>query len=179
MVERIYPILIGDYDEESLEYSNYFSSNCLPNAADIISEEVEKKLIVILSNLGLGLPLLENMTVKNVLAQILKNQGGKIVGRESLHVLLERQVDVVAKMISDCSLTHDAGNSDGRGNVVLEGSNKMEQMRLLKNRLEAIQVEKAYLVKMIHDLEAVQARETTEDSSEGMYEILQQLNNLL
>jgi hypothetical protein len=81
MIDKIYPILIGDDDNGM--YKNYFASGCCPNlasVADVVVASVEDKLHHHLEGAGLGSPMLPPMTVKKVFDAITINQGKLVQG---------------------------------------------------------------------------------------------------
>jgi hypothetical protein len=90
---KIYPVLLGDVVEvDSLgmtkrEYVNYFNSQCHPTfSEDNKSTEVystTSKCAELLMKLGLGTPLLTEMTISRTLKKILENQGKVVVGSEA------------------------------------------------------------------------------------------------
>jgi hypothetical protein len=81
LVERIYPVMIGEpvegtSDADNPIYSNYFASGAHPNlVGDVIVTTVVQQLEHHLDRSCLGTPLLQDMTVKNTLAALLVNQG--------------------------------------------------------------------------------------------------------
>ena len=63
MIELISPIMIGDLDDTTKEYSHYFSSGCHPNlvtVANVVVQEIEKSVTAELDRLSLGLPMIDN-----------------------------------------------------------------------------------------------------------------------
>jgi hypothetical protein len=106
LIERIYPVMIGDLSAsvvgEPGVYANYFGSCCHPRLSDP-SVEVKSVAAVArghLDRLCLGSPLLEGMTVSKVLGSLTKNQGKLVEGRA------DRAFDTVladtVKMLLDC-----------------------------------------------------------------------------
>lgn len=83
MIELISPIMIGDFDKTTGKYANYFASGSHPNltgVAHIIVDEIEKSVSSELDRLSLGLPMIDNATVKSIIDAILKNQGSFLIG---------------------------------------------------------------------------------------------------
>jgi hypothetical protein len=87
MTEKIYPILVGDLVERDSEwtYENYFSTSCQPSLPDeehsVEVKSVTQKCAMALSRLGLGTPLLSQMTVSRVFYMLIGNQGKVVVGK--------------------------------------------------------------------------------------------------
>ena len=82
LLEKIYPIIIGDADEQGV-YKNYFASGCHPNLdhqAKVIVQSVEDKLHHHLENESLGSPMLSPLSVKEIVDAILINQGKLVEG---------------------------------------------------------------------------------------------------
>jgi hypothetical protein len=90
LVEKIYPIMIGDLsppDDDGLRiYAHYLLTSCQPNLASeedsIEVASVTRKCEYHLNRSGYGTSLLSNMTVSRILKTILGNQGRMIVGIE-------------------------------------------------------------------------------------------------
>lgn len=85
LIEKISPVLIDDKHETTngYIYGNYFNDNCLSSVNHCIVESVIKKFtkqLDRLDQLGQGSSILEPLTVSQVLAQILVNQGTVIEG---------------------------------------------------------------------------------------------------
>jgi hypothetical protein len=107
LIERIYPVMIGDLSPSSVDgepgvYANYFGTGCHPRLPDP-SVEVKSVAAVArghLDRLCLGSPLLDGMTVSKVLGSLTKNQGKLVEGRA------DRAFDAVladtVKMLLDC-----------------------------------------------------------------------------
>ena len=84
-ITHIFPIMIGDLAEDEKKYTNYFQSGCHPNLEAVMNtvvKSVQTKLCTHLDKQGLGTPLLPNLTVKNIVDEILKSQGHFIQGME-------------------------------------------------------------------------------------------------
>jgi serine/threonine protein kinase len=84
MVEGVFPILIGDIirheNSHHVEYSHYFRTGCGPKELPpwaVVS--VEQKLREHLDREGLGAPYENEMSVSDVMKEVLANQGGFVV----------------------------------------------------------------------------------------------------
>jgi len=76
MLQGVFPIMIGEKDETTGNYSHYFRGGCNPNAPDTEVDSIEEKLRDHLDREGLGSPFQETLTVKQILTIVLANQGG-------------------------------------------------------------------------------------------------------
>ena len=107
LVEKIFPVMIGDLEQPALEqehtpnmgtddeahekilscsgeYSHYFSSGCHPNKASTATvATVETALRTHLDNEGLGSPYTTSESPHSVLSQITQNQGAFLTGNMS------------------------------------------------------------------------------------------------
>ena len=86
LIELICPILIGDYDNQINEYSNYFGSGCCPNVSNVrnvIIQSIEERIYYEMNRQSLGCPLLGSLSVGTVFDMIMKNQGVFIEGEEN------------------------------------------------------------------------------------------------
>ena len=66
-------------------YGNYFKTNCHPNLASVantILTNMETRVIEELDKQSLGLPIYTNMSVKDTIDKILKNQGCFVEGNK-------------------------------------------------------------------------------------------------
>jgi hypothetical protein len=74
LTERVFPLFLGDLDAAGLRHGRYTFTGptaCHPlDVADVAVEAVEGRLLSILEQEGLGLPLREGVTVKGVLKGI-------------------------------------------------------------------------------------------------------------
>ena len=85
LLEHIYPVMIGDYDENYLSYGNYFTNQCLPKLhKNVIVASVERKVIEHLDRQGLGAPMCTSIGVLSVINSLLKNHGGFVEGPEEM-----------------------------------------------------------------------------------------------
>lgn len=85
MIELICPIMIGVFDANSQSYYNYFSSGSHPNlknVSNVIVESIEDKVIQILDAQSLGMSLINNVSVKDIIDNITKNQGCFLEGKK-------------------------------------------------------------------------------------------------
>jgi serine/threonine protein kinase len=79
LIDAVFPVLIGDCEEENgkVTYSNYFPSKCHPaNLPTVAVASVESKMHEHLTRQGLGFALTPNMTVRDIVDTVVSNQGG-------------------------------------------------------------------------------------------------------
>ena len=79
-VWQIFPVLIGDFDEATQTYGNFFEAGCKPTCPEVAVASVRLALRQHLDSQGLGAPIQADATVASVLAQVLECQGTKIEG---------------------------------------------------------------------------------------------------
>jgi serine/threonine protein kinase len=87
MIEGIFPILIADKEPTPAGKSIHSGGGCHPNKQplpDCIVQSLEETLREHLEMHGLGSPLLDNMTIKEVIAMICACQGGLLKGDSDL-----------------------------------------------------------------------------------------------
>jgi hypothetical protein len=102
MLDLIYPILIGDKDANGV-YTNYFGSGCHPNLSTVdtvVVDKIEDKLYEHLGNHALGSPMVDNVSVAEILNGITANQGGFVMGTldeacQKIDVDIKNMVDAV------------------------------------------------------------------------------------
>ena len=80
LIEKIFPVFIGDLDKLSMEYSHYFGSGCHPALPDTAIKSVEEKLRHHMESQALGTPIEPDRTVKSVIGAVTACQGAFIVG---------------------------------------------------------------------------------------------------
>ena len=97
LIEKIFPLFIGDLDKLSMEYSHYFGSGCHPSLPDILIKSVEEKLRHHMESQALGTPIEPDRTVKSVVGAITACQGAFIVG--PANATFVDAVDSIVKML--------------------------------------------------------------------------------
>jgi hypothetical protein len=123
LLEFIYPVLIGDSDETTGEYSNYFADGSHPRlqGPPSVVESVEQALHALLETNACGTPLRPRLSVAETLSEILVNQGGFVEGQlqeavdkitSSIALMLEQNVVVdLVSSPSAASLQSAVGNN--------------------------------------------------------------------
>ena len=99
LIEKMFPVFIGNLDATTLEYSNYFGSGCHPSLSEITVESVEEKLRHHMETQALGTPIVPDRTVKSVVGAITACQGAFIVGPTD--VTFAAAAASIAKMLTD------------------------------------------------------------------------------
>ena len=99
LITHIYPIYVGDVDNSG-KYGDYSRSDASPLSPDITVLKLEATAIDHLDRLGLGLPLIPNVTVKGIVDRINKYNGGFVRG-EDLDSILSALCDNLAKIVKD------------------------------------------------------------------------------
>jgi len=126
LITHIYPIYVGDLDINDC-YGDYLKDDCKPDAPDITVIELEKIAVEHLDRLGLGTPLLPNITVKGILDKLNKNNGGFVKGAD-----LDACLSVLANNINAVVLKNKAA---------LDNVSPSDDVHILKQEL--IELEKA------------------------------------
>lgn len=100
LIEKIFPVMIGDFDIVTGKYGKYFDTGCLPRCADVVVKSVEADLRTHMDNQGLGSPLETALGVSSVLFRLTECQGGKVEGEGEAAFLLI--ANSIFKMVADC-----------------------------------------------------------------------------
>ena len=98
LIEKIFPVFIGDRDEHTGEYSDFFRSGCLPNAPAIVVDSVEADLLFYMDSQALGTPVQPQKTVLSILNDITACQGAFIRGMAD--VAFRDASDAIVHMLS-------------------------------------------------------------------------------
>ena len=103
LIEKMFPVFIGNLDTTTSEYSHYFGSGCHPALPDIMIKSVEEKLRHHMESQALGTPLEPDRTVKSVVGAITACQGAFIVGPAD--ATFAEAAASIAKMLTDAPVT--------------------------------------------------------------------------
>ena len=102
LIERILPIQIGDLLPDG-RYSNFAASRCAPVLANnVVVHSVEEKLKEHMDRLGLGTPMKEEVTVKQVYDSLMLHQGVYVEG--NLDDSLASLVDMISHMVEEAKI---------------------------------------------------------------------------
>lgn len=100
MLNGIYPLLIGDKDPTTSEYSDYFKSGCNPTfSTNVVVDSIEGKLREHLEREGLGFPLTDKQSIKNIFSFICNQQGFKI--ENNFVEAIEKAGSAIRSMVKD------------------------------------------------------------------------------
>ena len=102
LIEKIFPVFIGNLDASISEYSNYFGSCCHPSLSDVTVKSVEEKLRYHMESQALGTPVVPDRTVASVVGAITACQGAFIVG--PANTTFADAAASIAKMLTDVSI---------------------------------------------------------------------------
>ena len=110
LIEKVYPILIGDIKEETGIYENYFGCRASPNCPDVCVNAVETELIAYMESQGLGCPLVTNRTVASVYKEITLMQGLLVQGNGPEKFL--EAANKISSMVSSTAITESEINNN-------------------------------------------------------------------
>ena len=99
LIEKLFPIFIGDLNVTTSEYSNYFNSGCHPRLPDVAVKSVEEKLRHHMESQALGTPLEPDRTIASVVGAITACQGEFIEGE--IDATFALAVSKITKMLTD------------------------------------------------------------------------------
>ena len=155
LIEKIFPVFVGNLDATTSEYSDYLKSGCNPTLPEITVKSVEEKLRHHMENQALGTPLVPDRTIASVVGAITAFQGAFIIGPAD--VTFAAAATSIAKMLTDVPFppppvppgsSHDITLSDmvdrlqGKvGTLTFEKSvlkSENESLQLVKTRQETI-----------------------------------------
>ena len=103
LIEKIFPVFIGNLDATTSEYSHYFGSGCHPSLPEVTVKSVEEKLRYHMESQALGTPIVPDRTVKSVVDAITTCQGAFIVGPAD--ATFADAAASIAKMLTDVPVT--------------------------------------------------------------------------
>lgn len=103
-IERIFPVLIGDYDSNTDSYSDFFKTGCFPRCPDVSVKAVLSDVRTHMSSQALGSPLFPDITVKALMEAISSCQGGFLRGKKD--EAMRDIVDKIRQMVRNTGNTH-------------------------------------------------------------------------
>ena len=164
LIEKIFPVFIGNLDDTTSEYSNYFGSGCHPKLSEVSVKSVEEKLRYHTESQALGTPLVPDHTVKSVLDAITACQGAFIVGPAD--ATFAAAAASIVKMLTDVSVTQSP-----RGGTHIHQALKdtidintlLTETQMLKRQLEAERNLKAIAERELKDFVEGKKREEEVD----------------
>ena len=111
LIEKVFPVFIGDVNATTGEYGNYFGGGCHPSLPAVSVRAVEEKLHHHMESQALGTPLEVDRTVASVVTALTACQGAFIQG--PAEATFATAADSIAKMLSSATDTADtADNTD-------------------------------------------------------------------
>ena len=102
MIEKMFPIFIGDVDFTTDEYQDYFGSGCHPKLPDVSVAAVEDKLRHHMENQALGTPLVPDRTILSVVTAITSCQGAFIRGESN--ATFQAAANSIATMVAEVAV---------------------------------------------------------------------------
>ena len=142
LIEKMFPVFIGNLDATTSEYSHYFGSGCHPSLPDTSIKSVEEKLRHHMESQALGTPLEPNRTVKSVVDAITACQGAFIVGPADTTFAVAAAS--IAKMLTDVPVTQSPrGGTHVRQTLLDTMDNKtlVAEVSALKSEVGALKGE--------------------------------------
>ena len=103
LIEKLFPIFIGNLDATTSEYSDYFKSGCHPSLPEVMVKSVEEKLRHHMESQALGTPIVPDRTVASVVGAVAACQGAFIVGPAD--ATFAAAAASIAKMLTDVPVT--------------------------------------------------------------------------
>ena len=153
LIEKMFPVFIGNMDVTTSEYSHYFGSGCHPSLPEVTVKSVEEKLRHHMESQALGTPLIPDRTVKSVVDAIQACQGAFIVGPAD--ATFATAAASIAKMLTDAPViqsprggthVHQALlNTMNNATLVAENSNLKSEVGALKGEVSTLQDENGTL----------------------------------
>jgi hypothetical protein len=80
LIEKVFPVFIGDVDAATGQYGNYYGGKCNPSLPSVAVKSVEEKILHHMESQALGTPLEPDRTVLSVVTAITACQGHFIEG---------------------------------------------------------------------------------------------------
>ena len=143
LIEKMFPIFLGNLDATTLEYSDYFNSGCHPLLSEVTVKSVEEKLRHHMESQALGTPIVPDRTVKSVVDAITACQGAFIVG--SPDATFAAAAASIAKMLTDVPVT----TQSPRG-----GTHVHQALKDTTNKAENIASENGTLIGKVDNIES-------------------------
>ena len=148
LIEKMFPVFIGNLDATTSEYSHYFGSGCHPSLSEVTVKSVEEKLRHHMESQALGTPVVPDRTVKSVVDAITACQGAFIVG--SADATFADAAASIAKMLTDAPVTQ----SPRGGTHIHQALKDTMDMKTLVAENSALKGENGTLIGKVDSLEA-------------------------
>jgi serine/threonine protein kinase len=166
LIEKIFPLMIGDHDPLTNVYGKFFEEGCCPVVPDICVKSIEEDLLQHMDSQALGTPLEPNKSIAGVLKAITSCQGAFIEGDYDLSI--EKAVRSIIEMLSEKRrLSNVFLRSFAAANPVLLGSTSQSssirsQDLTVKLHKEILHTREKELKELQEELERVKSEKDTE-----------------
>ena len=154
LIEKMFPVFIGNLDTMTSEYSHYFGSGCHPSLSETTVKSVEEKLRHHMESQALGTPIVPDRTVTSVVGAITACQGAFIVGPAD--ATFAAAAASIAKMLTDVPVTQSPrGGTQVHQALLNTMDNKtlMAENSALKGEVGALKGENGTLIGKVDSLE--------------------------
>ena len=148
LIEKIFPVFIGNLDATTSEYSHYFGSGCHPSLPEVTVKSVEEKLRHHMESQALGTPIVPDRSVKSVVDAITACQGAFIVGPSD--ATFADAAASIAKMLTDAPVTQ----SPRGGTHVHQALKDTMDIKAVMAEISALKEENGTLIGKVDSLEA-------------------------
>ena len=161
LIEKIFPVFIGNLDVTTSEYSHYFGSVCHPSLSEVTVKSVEEKLRHHMESQALGTPIVPDRTIASVVGAITACQGAFIVGPAD--ATFAEAAASIAKMMTDVPATQSPRggthvhqtlfNSTDIKTLMVENRALKNEIGTLTGMVDSLDVENGTLVVKVTGLE--------------------------
>ena len=110
LIEKVFPVFVGNIDPSTGEYGNYFGGGCHPPLPDVTVRAVEEKLSHHMESQALGTPLEPDRTVLSVVTAMTACQGAFIQG-EAEGTFAAAAMGIAKMLTEDNVVTAAAGTT--------------------------------------------------------------------
>ena len=155
LIEKMFPVFIGNLDAATSEYSHYFGSGCHPSLPEVTVKSVEEKLRYHMESQALGTPVVPDRTVKSVVDTITACQGAFIVGPAD--ATFAAAAASITKMLTDVPVTQSSrGGTHVQQTLLNTMDNKtlVAEISALKGEVGNLKGEVGTLVDKVDSLES-------------------------
>ena len=169
LIEKMFPVFIGNLDATTSEYSHYFGSGCHPSLSEVTVKSVEEKLRHHMESQALGTPIVPDRTVKSVVDSITACQGAFIVGPAD--ATFAAAAASIAKMLTDVPVAqspqvgthvHQAlVNTTDIHSLIVENNDLKSENGTLIGKVGSLEGEVGTLKGEVDSLQVVKVRQET------------------
>ena len=154
LIEKMFPVFIGNLDATTSEYSHYFGGGCNPSLSEITVNSVEEKLRHHMESQALGTPIVPDRTIASVVGAITACQGAFIVGPAD--ATFDAAAASIAKMLTDVPIAQSPRGGTHIHQALLDTmDNKtlVAEVTALKREIATMKSENGTLIGKIDSLE--------------------------